>query len=203
MEPVKMLFEDDEIDLEMLSDSFREELARIKEMMDDDSDSEDEEESDEEESDYKEAYGGMNSEMKKYHEKLKKYAENLKENLRQVYADGENENGRKTEKNKENDEMMKSPLERGHKMGCGCPGCSAYREFFGIKIEGKNNLHFRPDTAPDMGLAAKKKDINKYEEKNSRPCGGRMYNLFHGERAQLKNVFGRYTGNFNFGRAGY
>ncbi len=74
----------------------------------------------------------------------------------------------------------------------------AFKEFYGIKTVREE----RQADAP-LSLMAVKKRTEKYEEKSNRPCGGRLYNQFHGERANLRGIFGRYTGAFDFGNAGY
>ena len=205
-------------DLEMLSDSFLEQLENVRRMLEgfsgfsadfsagkDESaeESGEDDEDEEDESEYAEVYGASREELKKYVEKFRDYAKEIKRNAEEIYGAEAGSAAKKRDERSGDDAGLKSPQGRGHKMGCGCPGCSAYREFFGIKFDGKNNLHSGLNSSPGMGLTAKRKETGKYEETSSKPCGGRLYNFFHGERAELKNVFGRYTGRFNFGRAGY
>lgn len=209
-------------DLEMLSDSFLEHLESVRQMMDefsadfsvgkdesieemDDEESDEDDEDDEnDESEYAEVYGASKEELKKYTEKFKEYARSIKRGLEEIYGIGaenaENREKKRDEKT-ENDFGIKSPDERGHKMGCGCPGCAAYREFYGIKLE--NKTHSAGHAFSGFRMNESGKNAEKYEEKANRPCGGKLYGHFHGERADLKNVFGQYTGRFNFGRAGY
>jgi hypothetical protein len=203
-----------ESNFEMLSGSLLERLETAMELLgrissdakldaDDDGSENDETETDEEdgEADYADAYAGGKEELKKYVEKFREYAREIKKDAEAVYGEGGNAAG-KTRETTEADFGMKSPSERGHKMGCGCPGCSAFREFFGIKLDGKNvNRSF--DSFFHVVKPAERKETGKYDETGARPCGGSMYNHFHGERADLKNVFGKYTGSFNLGKAGF
>jgi hypothetical protein len=197
-------------DLEMLNDSFLEELEKIKDMLDDlvDEDSGDGNsgyegiEEDEDESEYEEVYGGREKGIKEYQEKFREYVERIKEGLEKVYRDvGKNK------KNEGAEPEMKSPWERGHKLGCGCPGCTAYRDFHGIKLnENQNNQNYQSSQIrPDLKLARNKSKTNKYveQETDSRPCGGKHYHLFHGDNAGMKSVLGNYTKRFNFRPMGY
>jgi hypothetical protein len=205
----------DSLDLEILGDSFIERLEAITRALEKASsglssglkylkeayegDSEDDEEDDAE---YAEAYGGSKEELKKYAEKFREYAREVRRAVEEMYGEKPDSGGER-KANGDEDQRLKSPAERGHKLGCGCPGCTAYREFFGIKLDDKNNPHGGLDPSPLAASGKKKKDAGEYRETNSRPCGGRLYHHFHGKHGELKNVFGRYTGRFNFGRAGY
>lgn len=187
-----------DMDLEMLSDSFLEEMEKIKDLVEEISDYQASEEEDEEESEYREVYGGTKEEMKEYQEKFREYVESIKEGLEKIYRD--------MEKNKRNEEIepkMKSPWERGHKLGCGCPGCTAYKEFYGIKLD-ENKNYQSSQIKPDLRLASNKPEKKKYsEETDSRPCGGKHYHLFHGGEAELKTVLGNHMNRFNFKPMGY
>jgi hypothetical protein len=203
-----------ESNFEMLSDSLLERLETAMELLgripfdakpdaDDDGSENDETETDEEdgEADYADAYAGGKEELKKYVEKFREYAKEIKKGSEAVYGEGGKAAG-KTRETTEADFGMKSPSERGHKMGCGCPGCSAFREFFGIKLDGEKNLQHGSNSFFQVLKPAERRE-GKYEDTGPRPCGGRMYNHFHGDRADLKNVFGKYTGDFNLGKAGF
>ena len=215
------MFDLDEIrceapDMEMLGDSLLERLEGIIRMLDglsagfpdakEEAPGEDEDESGEDgddEPEYSETYGASKEELRKYVEKFRDYAKEIKRNAEEIYGAASGNESKKRDE-KANDSGMKSPFERGHKMGCGCPGCSAYREFYGIKIERKT--HFPGHAFSAAGAARineSGKRNEKYGEKSDRPCGGKLYNHFHGERAGLQRVLGSYTGGFNFGRAGY
>ncbi len=188
-------FEGD-IELEAISDLFLKELEKIGDMLEEVS--YETEGEDEEGKEYREVYGGAKEDIKEYQEKFKEYVERIKEGLEKIYMD--------MERNKENEGIepkMKSPWERGHKLGCGCPGCTAYREFHGIKLnESRNNQNLR--MKPDLMLAKNTSEKKKYnEETDSKPCGGRLYNFFHGGEAELKTVFGSYTKRFDFRTMGY
>jgi hypothetical protein len=70
------------LDLEMLSDSFLEEMEKIKDMIEEISDYQVNEEDEEERKEYREVYGGgIKEEIKKYQEKFREYAERIKEGL--------------------------------------------------------------------------------------------------------------------------
>jgi hypothetical protein len=194
-----------EMSLEMLSDSFRAELEKIKELLDEATDKDSEED---EETDYKEAYGRVDEEAKKYQEKFSKYAEKLKENLEKVYNDAiaKETDVKQERREKTAEKSIKSPWERGHKLGCGCPGCATYREFHGIAPDSNKTIFLIATDFEDAGpaLKSKKGKTDKYaEETGSKPCGGKLYNFFHGDRAEMKNILGSYTKNFNFARAGF
>jgi hypothetical protein len=193
-------------ELGMLSFSFKEELEKIRLMLDDfsftDDDEEESERGDEkggEEKEYSENYGDIKKEMKKYHERLKAYEKTIKEGI-ETYADNAAKDAKTTERNEstKNELDMKNPWERGHKLGCGCPGCTAYRDFYGIRLESTTHASWEISAKTNGS-----KRTEKYEESGQRPCGGRMFNHFHGERVDLKNVLGNYTRRFNFGMAGY
>jgi hypothetical protein len=146
--------------------------------------------------------GGIKEEIKKYQEKFREYAERIKEGLEglgKIYTG----NGRNTEQTENMEPEMKSPWEKGHKLGCGCPGCTAYRDFHGIN-ENRNSQNSQ--TKPDLRLASRPKPAEKKrygEETDSRPCGGKHYRLFHGNDAGMKTVLGNYTNRFNFRTMGY
>jgi hypothetical protein len=196
----KLMGED--IELEMLSDSFWKELEKIKELLDEAP--EDEEECDEEEAKYGDD-AGTKEELQKYQEKLKVYAERIKDGLKKVYAGkAGNRNPQRSSKAEAAEPAPKNPWERGHKLGCGCAGCTVYRDFYGIKLDGKYDGGSDIMT-PDLRLAETQREAKRnYAEENSpKPCGGRLHNFFHGGRAELKNILGRYTKSFNFGLAGY
>jgi hypothetical protein len=78
------MIEGREFDLETLSESFLEELGKIKEIAEDISGRYDEE--DEEESEYKELYGVSKEELKEYQQKFREYAAQVKEGLGKLYA---------------------------------------------------------------------------------------------------------------------
>ena len=183
-------------ELDSISVSFLEELAKIKGLLDETAEkSKDDKEDDDADEEYAESYGDLKDTLKQYHEKLKAYEKIIKENISEAYGDAKPE-APKAEKEiaKENDII--SPFDRGHKLGCGCPGCSAYRDFYGIRLDGVKDA---------LSILASKTAAKKthYEETATRPCGGKMYNHFHGERAGLRNALGGYTGRFSFSRTGY
>ncbi|UCC92063.1 MAG: hypothetical protein JSV39_02265 [Candidatus Aenigmatarchaeota archaeon] len=185
------------MDIETLSDSFLEELEQIKDVLEEISDYERDEEEDEE-SEYREVYGGTKEEIKEYQKKFREYVESIKEGLEKIYESSKNNRERA-----EPEAKTKSPWERGHKFACGCPGCAAYRESHGIRMD-KNRNNQNLQTKTDLRLADKKSKNNKYsDETDSRPCGGKHYHLFHGEEAGMKTVLGNYTNSFNFARMGY
>ena len=203
MQKIGMAFEN-ESSLEMLSEAFLTELEKIRQLVDDVEFEDDlTEDDEEEESEYAEVYGDLKDGMKKYHEKFKAYAEELRQAVEQAYGGEKHTKESKANEKKERvEEHMKTPWERGHKLGCGCPGCTAYREFYGIKLnEGQNYMGGAGAAA--MKTTEARKEAPKYEETTSKPCKGRLYNFFHGERADLKSVLGQYTKKFNFGRIGY
>jgi hypothetical protein len=152
------------------------------------------------ENEYGESYEETGEELREYVRKFREYAGSIKNDAGAIYGSGKRAVKRNEEK--PDDFFLRSPQERGHKMGCGCPGCGAYREFFGIKIGGET-LPSSASIVKETSMAAKSKDAGKYEETGSRPCGGRLFSHFHGERADLKNVLGKYTPAFDFSRAGY
>ncbi|MCX6817486.1 MAG: hypothetical protein NTU57_01360 [Candidatus Aenigmarchaeota archaeon] len=183
-------------ELDLLSISFIEELVKIKELLDETTEKSKDNKEDDEDEEYAESYGDLKEELKRYHEKLKAYEKIIKEGISEAYGSAKPEAPKKEETSKETE--IVSPFDRGHKLGCGCPGCSAYRNFYGIRLGNDKD---------DFGniLAAKTttKKTQNYEETASRPCGGKMFNHFHGERAGLSNALGGYTGRFSFKRAGY
>ncbi len=190
-----------EMDLEMLSDLFLEELEKIEDILEGIPGYEGIEE-DEEGKEYEEVYGdGTKEELKEYQKKFKKYVERIKDGLEKIYRSTE----RKVDRKENLEPKMKSPWERGHKLGCGCPGCTAYRDFHGIKSNDNQNYQ-SSRIRPDLRLAknADKSKKNKYnEETDSRPCGGKHYHMFHGNNAGMKSVLGNYTKRFNFRPMGY
>lgn len=192
--------DDSEIfDLEILSESFLDELENIKDFFKDISDYELNEE-DEEESEYREVYGDVSDELKEYQEKFSEYAEKIKKGLERMYG-GEAVNS-KSGKNPED----VNPFERGHKPGCGCPGCTAYEKKRGLRAEDSYvNQSSESDFDLKLASASKSSKKNKYVENETgdRPCKGKLYNHFHGEKSGLKNVLGNYTKRFNFSPAGY
>ena len=172
-----------------------EELAKIKELLDETADKSNDSEDDDEDEEYSESYGDLKEELKRYHEKLKAYEKIIKEGVSEAYGSAKPETPKKEETPKETE--LVSPFDRGHKLGCGCPGCNAYRDFYGIMMGN--------DKDDSVSILAAKTATKKtqYEESATRPCGGKMYNHFHGERAGLRNALGGYTGRFSFSRTGY
>lgn len=183
-------------ELDLLSFSFIEELAKIKGLLDETAEKSKDDKEDDEDAEYAESYGDLKEELKRYHEKLKAYEKIIKENISEAYGSAKPETP-KAEKEIANENDIISPFDRGHKLGCGCPGCNAYRDFYGIMM-GNDKDDF-------ISILAAKTTTRKanYEETATRPCGGKMFNHFHGERAGLRNALGGYTGRFSFNRAGY
>ena len=182
--------------MDLLSFSFMEELAKIKGLLDDDAEkSEDGDEDDDEDAEYAESYGDLKEELKRYQEKLKVYEKIIKDSISEAYGSAKPETPKAEEKSKETE--IVSPFDRGHKLGCGCPGCTSYRNFYGIMLGGDE------DSISVLASNTAKKKSQNYEEAATRPCGGKMFNHFHGERGGLRNALGGYTHRFSFSRAGY
>ncbi|MFH1237090.1 MAG: hypothetical protein V1648_01655 [Candidatus Aenigmatarchaeota archaeon] len=182
-------------ELDLLSFFFLEELAKIRELLDEPSEKENDDAEDSDDEEYAESYGDLKDTLKQYHEKLKAYEKIIKEGISEAYGSAKPEAPKKEEPSIETE--LVSPFDRGHKLGCGCPGCAAYRDFYGIRLG--NNA----DDALNILAAKTATKKTHYEESASRPCGGKMFNHFHGEHAGLKSALGNYTGRFAFVRAGY
>ncbi|NIO22834.1 MAG: hypothetical protein GTN38_02290 [Candidatus Aenigmarchaeota archaeon] len=156
---------------------------------------EEEDQEGEPEEEYSESLEG---DLKEYQERFRKYVESLEKEIRSLYRERGDE---PREGYAENGEKVKTPWERGHKLGCGCPGCSAYRESHGIEL-GKNqnsDLKF-----PDLRFGSKKSERREeYQESGSKPCGGKHYHFFHGKRSEFKRLLGNYARKLNLNLAGY
>jgi hypothetical protein len=153
----------------------------------------------EEDEEYSESF---EEDLKEYQERFRRYAENLKKEIRNLYEPKENKSldHRYNERGTEREEM-KTPWERGHKLECGCPGCSAYREFHGIELVNNKDSDFK---LPDLGSVLRKNERREeYKESSSRPCGGKHYHFFHGERSEFRRLFGNYSRKLNLNLAGY
>lgn len=185
-------------------DSFAEEFEEIRDILKEmefefSGDYEVEEDEDDEE-EYSESLEG---DLKGYQEKFSRYAESIKKEIRD-YEPKETGN-RETvyAENKIEGERVKTPWERGHKLGCGCPGCAKYRKLHGIDLEAVNrdsDLKF-----PDLRFTSTKgeKGEKEYIESEGRPCGGKLYQFFHGSRAEFKRLLGNYLKKLNLNLAGY
>jgi len=159
-----------------------------------------EDQKDEEDEEYSES---VEDELKEYQKKFRKYAESLRKELRNLYEPKENGNNEIVYIEKKGEkEGIKTPWERGHKLGCGCPGCTKYREFYAIRLETANrnsDLRF-----PDLRFASKKSEAKReYKESEARPCGGKFHHFFHGNKAEFKKLFGNYLKKLNLNLAGY
>ncbi len=144
--------------------------------------------------------GPMEKEMKKYQEKFREYVKSIRKNIRILYEPEEDAPMEKqySEKGDERNDI-KSPWERGHKLGCGCPGCTRYREVHGIVLENNHagiKLH-------GLELSKRERPKNEYKENNARPCGGKHYHFFHGKGADFKRLFRGYFKKLNLNLAGY
>jgi|GEM_PF-2117421 len=185
-------------DIDSLPEEFEEIREVIKEMELEISEECGDEES-EEEGEYSESFG---EDLKEYQERFRRYAEGLKKGIRSLYEPKENKR-LDHEYNKRNGEReeMKTPWERGHRLGCGCPGCSAYREFHGIELRNDHGSDFN---LPDPGSILRENERREeYKESGSRPCGGKHYLFFHGERSEFRRLLGNYSRKLNLNLAGY
>ena len=138
--------------------------------------------------------------LKEYQERFRKYAESIKRELKN-YQPREEKRNVYTETAKEKEEI-KTPWERGHKLGCGCPGCTKYRENHGINLEvlNQNSDLKLLDWRSSRGRNEKK---GEYKEGETKPCGGKFYHFFHGKRAEFKKLFGEYSKKLDLNLAGY
>ena len=74
-------------------------------------------------------------------------------------------------------EAGKSPSERGHKWGCGCPGCTRFRESFARKEMMDFSL---PDSRNTLTLPHEPVSYTAEhkEDKCEYPCGGKLRGMF-------------------------
>ena len=183
-------------EIEMLSDSFLEELKKLKDILED-SGLSGYSEGDEEETEEKEYAMSLSAEdMKKYQEKFEKRVREIKEGLEKIYETGKGkEKDTVYSKNEKMKDLsgMKSPWERGHKLGCGCPGCTKYREFHGIPDRNAHQEQNPGMEIPDPRFSGNSKKSKHYVEKESdtRPCGGKYWQIFHRKKG-MDSVFGSY-----------
>ncbi len=180
----------------------------IREMEFDATDEEDEREGMEEreEEEYSESF---ENELKEYQEKFREYTKSIKRELRNFYKQEvkdakriETTYAERAERMREK-EGIKTPWERGHKLGCGCPGCVKYRKFYGIEIERIQDPHSSISETLNIASTRKEREKVRYTENQRRPCGGRFYLFFHGKRAEFKRLFGKYSEGLNLNLAGY
>lgn len=173
------------VDLDSLLLSIKEILEESKTVPrllytdEEDSDSEDEE--DVEEGDYDK--GRLTDKAKRYQREFGKYVESIRNDLEEMLY-GTNGSGKDgDEKPYDKKKVTKdpgsdtSPSERGHKFGCGCRGCSSFREkFFSDGItdfsitDGRTSIMMRKDT---------KSYVRDHRDKaGDYPCGGKMRGMF-------------------------
>jgi len=175
-------------DIGFLIEEFEEIRDSVREMEPEDPEGEEEEE-----------YSESLDDLRGYQERFTKYAEGLERDIRDLYKAKDERPDHDYREEGIRKEGVKTPWERGHKLGCGCPGCSAYREFHGIELANRQD-HDIEFTVPRSASGVRER-MEEYGEK--RPCGGKHYHFFHGKRKDFGRIFGDYSGKLNLNLAGY
>jgi hypothetical protein len=155
----------------------------------------DEDDEDEEDEEY--GAGTLSEEVRKYQREFHRYAEIITRELARLGYDTEH-GGDDTkytdnmkiqdpalspsaQKKAEPEQQEKNPFERGHKWGCGCAGCSAFRVSFyssGMSFEDLN----LPETVSEGGARTQVTTYTRKrkEDPSDYPCGGRLRGMFSG-----------------------
>jgi hypothetical protein len=155
-------------------------------------DGEDDDEDDEE---YKS--GTLGEEMKRYQREFRKHAEIIRKELQKkgyrIDTDGRGRDPLRPlqysagKKSDSDPEAYRSPSERGHKFGCGCPGCTSFRErIFG---EGMGDISLLDIRAGLARPVSSKYESPRKKEPSEYPCGGKLRGFFHGKEGFLKYTF--------------
>ncbi len=149
----------------------------------------DDEDNDEEEpDDEEEEYNGLSlkEKVRRYQRDFSKYVEIIRKDLIDMgydIRDGGNPVKdaeyalKKEDAARKADDDDRSPSERGHKWGCGCPGCTSYRENF----MSKEMMDFSIPDGRTSFLHAKDTGTYKSEHKDDSseyPCGGKLRGMF-------------------------
>jgi hypothetical protein len=155
----------------------------------------DEEDTDEPEDEEEEEYsaGTLSDKVRKYQREFGKYVDIIKRDLKDMgyQLKGSRDPQKRDEyTNKDGRKRLrepgaeKSPFDRGHKFGCGCPGCTAFRRRF---FEDVTDFSI-PDSRKTLTRDIESKRYTR-EHRDSRadyPCGGKLRGMF-------KHGFLRYT----------
>lgn len=149
----------------------------------------DEEDYDDEEPDAEEEeYDGfsLSEKVRKYQREFRKYVEIIRKDLGDMGYDiregrtdvkGAEYAGKKDQERQRDSDSEISPWERGHKWGCGCPGCTSFRENF----ISKEIMDFSIPDGRSSYLMAKETNADKSEHKDDSsqyPCGGKLRGVF-------------------------
>jgi hypothetical protein len=190
----------DQEDIGSFAEEFEEIRETLKEM---ESEFSGDYEAREDQEDEEEYSGSLGDDLKGYQERFRRYAESIKKEIRDYAPEERSEMAYAENRIGEGGiEEVKTPRERGHKLGCGCPGCAKYRELHGIDLEAvSQDPHLKfPDLRPGSQRSGKGEE---YREMERRPCGGKHRHLFRGKRAEFKRLMGNYHDNLNLNLAGY
>lgn len=152
----------------------------------DEEDYDDYEDEEVEESDY----GGdsLADEVSRYQRRFQRYADMIKQDLLEMgYAPRQGTEGYAKPKMLEAGEEaeVRSPGSRGHKPGCGCPGCTAFMQKL---FKDGPETGFVPDMSdmslPDIRTAHSARAVKteqqsrKKQDPGSYPCGGKLRGAF-------------------------
>lgn len=179
---------EEETEIDDILVSLEEAMERLEESFEraygDEEDSDDEEEPDAEERGY--VGLSLSEKVKKHQREFRKYIEVIRKDLREMgygtqegakaAKDGEYA-GKKADERQRAPEAEKDPWERGHKWGCGCPGCTRFRENF---LE-KEAMDFSIPDGRSALLRTKDTSAYKSEHKDDSseyPCGGKLRGMF-------------------------
>ena len=147
-----------------------------------DSDSDEDEEVEDNEYDS----GRLTEKAKRYQREFRKYVERIRQDLSEMgYGpkaggkDARDTHNSRKEKAKDPESEIR-PIERGHKFGCGCRGCSAFRESF--FNDGITDFSIT-DSRKTLSIIRERKSYVREHKENpgDYPCGGKMRGMFrHG-----------------------
>ena len=147
----------------------------------DEEDSDPDEEEEVEDNEYDS--GRLTEKAKRYQREFRKYVERIRQDLNEM-GYGPKEGGKDardahySRKQKARDpESEISPSERGHKFGCGCRGCSAFRE--SPFNDGITDFSIT-DSRKTLSMVREGKSYAREhkESPGDYPCGGKMRGMF-------------------------
>ncbi len=161
----------------------------------DEEDTDDEEEPDAEEEEYES--GTLAEEVKRYQREFRRYIRMIRKGLEDLgyvskarrgsgngmeYSHGSHGGSKDGARSKARDPQDDiTPWDRGHKWGCGCPGCTSFREAFLSESVTDFSIPDTRSTGPDSGSKEPASyDPGHKDNVSDYPCGGKLRGMFKG-----------------------
>jgi hypothetical protein len=154
----------------------------------DEEDADDDDEPDAEEEEYESCT--LAEEVKRYQREFRRYIRMIRKGLEDLgyVPKGRQDSGNDGEYSKDSArEKVRdpqadiNPWDRGHKWGCGCPGCTAFKEDF--LSDGMTDFSIPDIRGTASGSGSKEAtnyDPGHKDDRSDYPCGGKLRGMFKG-----------------------